>query len=103
MTDSVKVIMGFCLMFAYTALMIDKSDGSMTWFDRIFLTAAGITSVAMGLLAGNGIAAALGLSYNPINASMPFICLGTVAATYLFRSHNSWIFLSQALVSMTCS
>ncbi len=61
-----RVALGFALMFLYSALAISDLAVAM----------ASLSAIALGLLAGTGLASALGLFYTPISSAVAFLCLG---------------------------
>ena len=71
--DGAKMVGGYLLMFVYTAFMLGRIN---LVEHRVYLTAAGIFSVAMGLVIAYGLSLALGFPYTPIHAILPFLCLG---------------------------
>ena len=71
--DLPKVLIGYGIMFVYTAVMIGRLNKVE---QRIYLTGAGLVSVLMGIGTGVGITSALGFPYIPLHAMLPFVCLG---------------------------
>ena len=71
--DSKLMISGYLIMFLYTILMLGKASLKEV---RLFLTAAGLICIAMGMGIAVGISSALGYPYTPVNVILPFICLG---------------------------
>ena len=43
---------------------------------RLYLTLAGLLSIAMGMVVSMGLSSLLGFPYTPMHAVLPFICLG---------------------------
>jgi hypothetical protein len=72
--DGVKMVSGYLLMFIYTLFMLGRIN---LIEHRTYLTAAGIVSVAMGLIISIGLSSAINLPYTPMHAILPFLCLGT--------------------------
>ena len=71
--DSKLMISGYLIMFVYTIIMLGKASLKEV---RLFLTAAGLVCIAMGMGIAVGISSALGYPYTPVNVILPFICLG---------------------------
>ena len=67
------MVSGYLIMFLYTIFML----GRVNWVEhRVYLTAAGIFSIAMGLVMSIGLTAIFNLPYTPMHAILPFLCLG---------------------------
>ena len=60
-------------MFVFTILMLGRLNRVEV---KLFLTIVGIISIMMGLVISVGCGAALGYTFNPMNAMLPFIFLG---------------------------
>ena len=71
--DSKLMISGYLIMFLYTIIMLGKVSLKEV---RLFLTAAGLICIAMGMGIAVGISSTLGYPYTPVNVILPFICLG---------------------------
>lgn len=71
--DLTKVMIGYFVMFVYTAIMLGRLNKVE---QRFYLTGAGLISVLMGIGMGIGITSLLGFPYIPLHAMLPFICLG---------------------------
>ena len=88
--DSKLMIFGYIIMLIYTLLMLGKID----WKEiRIFLTIAGLLSVAMGMGIAIGISAFMGYPYTPVNVILPFICLGDnyeILKEFYIIMHRHW-------------
>ncbi len=67
------MVSGYLLMFAYTIFMLGRVN---VVEHRVYLTASGIVSVAMGLVISIGLSSAFNLPYTPMHAILPFLCLG---------------------------
>ena len=71
--DLQNVVFCFLVMYIYTSVMLNASN----WQDvRLFLTAAGMLSVLLGILIANGITSALGYAYMPHFSMLPFLMVG---------------------------
>jgi len=64
---------GYMLMFLYTGLMLGRLNRLEV---RVYLSIAGLVSIAMGMAIALGITSWLGFPYTPMHAILPFICLG---------------------------
>ena len=88
--DSKLMIFGYIIMLIYTLLMLGKID----WKEiRIFLTIAGLLSVAMGMGIAIGISAFMGYPYTPVNVILPFICLDDnyeILKEFYIIMHRHW-------------
>jgi hypothetical protein len=74
--DTYRIILGYGLMFAYTVVMLGKTN---LIEQRCYLAMAGITAVGMGMMISLGLTMAVGLSYTTIHGVLPFLALGRAA------------------------
>ena len=61
---------------------------------RFYLTAAGIVSIALGMLVSIGITAAVGYAYSPHHALLPFVMIG-IGVDDMFVIVDSWYNIPQ--------
>jgi len=71
--DAFLMAGGYLLMFLYTGLMLGRLNRLEV---RLYLSMAGLISIAMGMAIALGITSWLGFPYTPMHAVLPFICLG---------------------------
>ena len=84
--DMIRVAVCIIIMYIYTSVMLGRMD---IIEQRFYLTAAGIVSIALGMLVSIGITAALGYSYSPHHALLPFVMIG-IGVDDMFVIVDSW-------------
>merc|ERR1711892_574155 len=72
-SDTFLLLGGYLIMFIYTIIMLGRLN---TVEVRIFLSIAGIISIAMGMAIALSISSLLGYSYTPMHSALPLLCLG---------------------------
>ena len=72
-SDTFLLLGGYLIMFIYTTIMIGRLN---TLEVRVFLSIAGIVSIAMGMSIALSISSLLGYSYTPMHSALPLLCLG---------------------------
>ena len=84
--DMIRVAVCIIIMYLYTSIMLGRMD---IIEQRFYLTAAGIVSIALGMLISIGISAALGYAYSPHHALLPFVMIG-IGVDDMFVIVDSW-------------
>ena len=84
--DLLRVGVCIVIMYMYTSIMLGRMD---IVEQRFYLTAAGIVSIALGMLISIGITAALGYAYSPHHALLPFVMIG-IGVDDMFVIVDSW-------------
>ena len=72
-SDTFLLLGGYLIMFIYTIIMLGRLN---TLEVRVFLSIAGIISIAMGMAIALSISSLLGYSYTPMHSALPLLCLG---------------------------
>ena len=84
--DMKMVLFCVVIMFIYTSFMLGRFDIVQ---QRIYLTAAGLISVLLGIVIAIGLTSALGFPYMPHYAILPFIMIG-LGIDDMFVIVESW-------------
>ena len=84
--DMIRVAVCIIIMYMYTSIMLGRMD---IVEQRFYLTAAGIVSIALGMLISIGITAAFGYAYSPHHALLPFVMIG-IGVDDMFVIVDSW-------------
>jgi len=72
-SDTFLLLGGYLIMFMYTIFMLGRLN---TLEVRVFLSIAGIVSIAMGMAIALSISSLLGYAYTPMHSALPLLCLG---------------------------
>ena len=85
--DLQRVLFCVVIMFVYTSIMLGRGFDFVQ--QRVYLTAAGMISVLMGIIIALGLTCALGFPYMPHYAILPFIMIG-LGIDDMFVIVESW-------------
>ena len=91
--DMKRVAVCIIIMYMYTSVMLGRMD---IIEQRFYLTAAGIASIALGMLVSIGITSAMGYAYSPHHALLPFVMIG-IGVDDMFVIVDSWYNISDDL------
>ena len=81
-SDVHKMAIGYVLMFIYAMFVLGRTNFVE---NRMYLAAAGILSVILGLLMAVGISMAFGLKFSRLLGVLPFLAMGIFFSQFI---HN---------------